>query len=948
MITPMLACEDERRREAVHESLLNGFDFVEVSEDHLTLTVYFLGKAPKNFTQTNLVLEGGRRIQELAITQFMIERDKNPRHDDRLILKVNKGGDFSTYRLCAVELSEQGQAMVDGKVDGRRYYRPFPGFDPRYACIEFSFMAGCPSRLDCKTDQSCVPEPRPEPEINYLAKDYASFRQAMLDRLALLLPEWRERHVPDLGITLVELLAYVGDYLSYYQDAVGTEAYLDTARQRISVRRHARLVDYRLHEGCNARAWLCLWTDEDRPLDPANMSFLTKAKALEARGRTILNKEDLVGIQTGAYEEFEPRTIPRDSFDHHKLKEEIEHLAKLWIETAKADSYVELPKALSVRVKRLLVQLRGQPALLEAVLKEVWQDLDLLTDGLMHLYQAHNTINIYTWGDRQCCLPKGAMSATLRDRWKGEALDSDVPPVVTHRQPDGAGDHAGRMRPTQLRLRAGDVVIFEEVKGAKTGNPADADPSRRHAVRLTRVEPGFDPLYDVPVVEIEWGDEDALPFALCISAQLPAPDCRVVKDISVVCGNVILVDHGRSVSDHCTQVPVKETEQVCLCNGSAVETTLVPESITVTLQQGPLTYAAPFAPAASATTLLMQDPHEALPLVTLDSAQAGLGFCESTEGKRDPNWRWEPQPDLLRSGPDDRHCVVEIDNDRRAHVRFGDGELGKQPEAEVVLKPTYRIGGGAAGNVGAESIAYLLIRHERWSGNELSVRNPMPAVGGTEPEPLVEAKLFAPHAFRHRLERAVIAEDYATLAGRHRKLQRAAAALRWTGSWYEAAVGVDPIGTEEASAALLGEIEGSLFPYRRIGHDLAVYRVEYVPLDLALHVCVLPHYQQGHVEAALLNRFSNRVSIDGRPGFFHPDSLSFGESVYLSRIVAAAQAVVGVQSVTVTTLQRYKEQPQREIEEGVLKIGPMQIAQLDNDPNFPEQGVLTVTFGGGR
>ena len=70
------------------------------------------------------------------------------------------------------------------------------------------------------------------------------------------MPDWRERHVPDLGIALVELLAYVGDHLSYYQDAVATEAYLDTARQRISVRRHARLVDYPMHEGCNARAWV--------------------------------------------------------------------------------------------------------------------------------------------------------------------------------------------------------------------------------------------------------------------------------------------------------------------------------------------------------------------------------------------------------------------------------------------------------------------------------------------------------------------------------------------------------------------------------------------------------------------------------------------------------------------------------------------------------------------
>ena len=78
----------------------------------------------------------------------------------------------------------------------------------------------------------------------------------MLDRLALLVPDWRERNAADVGIALVELLAYVGDHLSYQQDAVATEAYLGTARRRVSSRRHARLVDYLMHDGCNARAWV--------------------------------------------------------------------------------------------------------------------------------------------------------------------------------------------------------------------------------------------------------------------------------------------------------------------------------------------------------------------------------------------------------------------------------------------------------------------------------------------------------------------------------------------------------------------------------------------------------------------------------------------------------------------------------------------------------------------
>jgi hypothetical protein len=37
-----------------------------------------------------------------------------------------------------------------------------------------------------------------------------------------------------------------------------------------------------------------------------------------------------------------------------------------------------------------------------------------------------------------------------------------------------------------------------------------------------------------------------------------------------------------------------------------------------------------------------------------------------------------------------------------------------------------------------------------------------------------------------------------------------------------------------------------------------------------------------------------------------------------------------------------------EIREGVLPIGPFEVARLDNDPNFPEHGVLVLDVRGGR
>jgi predicted phage baseplate assembly protein len=154
---------------------------------------------------------------------------------------------------------------------------------------------------------------------------------------------------------------------------------------------------------------------------------------------------------------------------------------------------------------------------------------------------------------------------------------------------------------------------------------------------------------------------------------------------------------------------------------------------------------------------------------------------------------------------------------------------------------TYRVGNGPAGNVGAEAISHIVSR-QLMSGVKLRSCNPLPAKGGTDSEPLAEVKLFAPHAFRSKLQRAVTADDYADLVMRDfkDKVQRAAATLRWTGSWYRVLVAIDPLGRVEANQDLLDEIKGYLYRYRRIGHDVVVKSAQYIPLNVEMTMCVLP------------------------------------------------------------------------------------------------------------
>ncbi|MDB5678830.1 baseplate J/gp47 family protein [Sphingomonas bacterium] len=125
-------------------------------------------------------------------------------------------------------------------------------------------------------------DPAIHQDVHFLARDYAAFRALMLDDLAANSRDAVAQHPANIDVALVEVLAYVADYLSYYQDAVATEAYLETARRRISVRRHARLLGYPLNEGCNARTWVHLETAADGVVVPAGTALATQIPTLDA------------------------------------------------------------------------------------------------------------------------------------------------------------------------------------------------------------------------------------------------------------------------------------------------------------------------------------------------------------------------------------------------------------------------------------------------------------------------------------------------------------------------------------------------------------------------------------------------------------------------------------------------------------------------------------------
>lgn len=304
---------------------------------------------------------------------------------------------------------------------------------------------------------------------------------------------------------------------------------------------------------------------------------------------------------------------------------------------------------------------------------------------------------------------------------------------------------------------------------------------------------------------------------------------------------------------------------------------------------------------------------------------------------------WSPRRDLLLRDDKRNIFVAEVEDDGIAAIRFGDGTFGSRPGEGRKLYASYRIGNGTRGNIGADSLAYAVTDLQ---GIE-TISNPLPARGGREPEGIEDVRARAPFAFRSQ-ERAVTPQDYENIAQKYPGVQKAAATFRWTGSWNTIFLTVDRLGGERIDPEFEAGLRSYLERYRLTGHDLEIDDPQAVPLEIEMQISVDPGYSRSLVKEALMEIFSNRSLPDGRQGLFHPDRFTFGQSVFLSPLYKEAQALPGVATVRITKFQRQGVPSNEALNSGELKMSRLEIARLDNDPNFADRGTLLITMEGGR
>ncbi|UUZ68698.1 putative baseplate assembly protein [Polaromonas sp. P2-4] len=247
---------------------------------------------------------------------------------------------------------------------------------------------------------------------------------------------------------------------------------------------------------------------------------------------------------------------------------------------------------------------------------------------------------------------------------------------------------------------------------------------------------------------------------------------------------------------------------------------------------------------------------------------------------------WAEKPTLFGAAATDRAYALNVDEQGRAWVVFGDGVRGARlPSGVNNVRAKYRQGLGQEGNVGSDKLTQLMTRPLGLK----SVSNPVAAQGGSDPEPAGQARRTMPLGTR-TLGRVVSVLDYEDFAMAFAGIAKAQAqVLQLPGGPTIAITVAGQDGTELSSNNpvwnnLRLALKASGDPHVNV--TLLSYQPS--PFHLGLKVKRDPSYELKPLLAAVEAVLRSHFAFDAR---------SLGQPVLQSGVIAVVHSVPGVVAV---------------------------------------------------
>jgi predicted phage baseplate assembly protein len=256
--------------------------------------------------------------------------------------------------------------------------------------------------------------------------------------------------------------------------------------------------------------------------------------------------------------------------------------------------------------------------------------------------------------------------------------------------------------------------------------------------------------------------------------------------------------------------------------------------------------------------------------------------------------KWNEVPTLYGEGPRDRAYTTRRQDDGTTVVQFGDGHSGARlPTGRENVQAVYRKGIGRVGNVRAGQLSLLMTR----ALGLRSVKNPLAAGGGQDPQELESARTNAPVTVL-TLDRIVSLRDFEDYARTYPGIAKAQAVWTWDAGHRGILLTVagpegDAVSTDDGMLGdklrLAAGAHGDVFVPVRI-HSFRAVR-----FHLKARVTCEPDRLPAKVGEAVAAALGAAFSFGAR---------RFGQRVNLSEVVATIQAVPGVRAVDVDALYR--------------------------------------------
>lgn len=153
----------------------------------------------------------------------------------------------------------------------------------------------------------------------------------------------------------------------------------------------------------------------------------------------------------------------------------------------------------------------------------------------------------------------------------------------------------------------------------------------------------------------------------------------------------------------------------------------------------------------------------------------------------------------------DKVYKIEVDEQLRLYIKFGDGQFGMKPEYNATIEASYSLTYGSAGNIATNNFT-TVPQDIQVIDNKITINNVIPATGGSDYETFNMLKNHIPLSIK-TLGVAITKEDFEAIAKMVGGVDKAYANYV-CGRYVE--IYITPDGGGEASSALLDSVEKTI------------------------------------------------------------------------------------------------------------------------------------------